>query len=159
MAGKDIDACVPREQLSKTFSHVSHVIFDLDGTLLDTESLVDEVLEEVVARYGKEWDGRGAQKRLGKRPLEASVSVVEDYELPCSALHFNNEVVASLQSRWVRARPLPGAVRLVKHLHDHCIPVAIASRINLLLQVGRTTFQWSLLGIWSRMESLLLIYF
>lgn len=65
------------------------------------ESLVDEVLEEVVARYGKEWDGRGAQKRLGKRPLEASVSVVEDYELPCSALHFNNEVVASLQSRSV----------------------------------------------------------
>lgn len=35
--------------------------------------------------------------------------------------------VLFLTCRWERARPLPGAVRLVKHLHSHNVPVAIAS--------------------------------
>ncbi|KAG0626295.1 hypothetical protein M758_2G117400 [Ceratodon purpureus] len=106
---------------------VEYVLFDLDGTLLDTESLVDASLKIVVTRYGKNWDGRGAQKRLGKRPLEAAASVIEDYDLPCTPFDFNAEVLALLQERWMHARALPGAIRLVQHLHNHNVPIAIAS--------------------------------
>ena len=65
------------------------------------ESLVDASLEIVVKRYGKQWDGRGAQKRLGKRPLEAAAAVIEDYDLPCTPFDFNEEVLALLQDRFV----------------------------------------------------------
>lgn len=71
------------------------------GCVSGAESLVDASLEIVVRRYGKEWDGRGGQKRLGKRPLEAAASVIEDYDLPCTPFDFNNEVLALLQERFV----------------------------------------------------------
>lgn len=67
---------------------------------MTAESLVDEVLEELVTRYGKEWDGRGPQKRSGKRPLEASASVVGYYDLPCTPAVFYNEAIALLQDRF-----------------------------------------------------------
>lgn len=58
------------------------------------------MLEEVVTRFGKDWDGRGAQKWLGKRPVEAAASVVEEYDLPCTPVAFNDEVIALLQDRF-----------------------------------------------------------
>jgi len=61
---------------------------------------VEEVLERVVTSYGKDWDGgRGAQKRLGKRPLEAAASVVEEYGLSCTPAALNDEVITLLQDR------------------------------------------------------------
>eukprot|EP00252_Welwitschia_mirabilis_P013342 TRINITY_DN2939_c0_g1_i1.p1 TRINITY_DN2939_c0_g1~~TRINITY_DN2939_c0_g1_i1.p1 ORF type:complete len:411 (+),score=84.13 TRINITY_DN2939_c0_g1_i1:548-1780(+) len=106
----------------------SFVILDLDGTLLDTEGFVDEVLQEVLPeRYGKAWDGRGEEKRLGKRPLEAAAAIVEDYGLPCSPEQLLRDLHPKFESRWSRAKPLPGADRLVKHLQRHNVPLALAS--------------------------------
>ena len=62
------------------------------ATLLDTENVVDEVLKEVLAKYGKQWDGRGDAKRLGKAPLEAVVLIIEDYQLPCTPKQFISEI-------------------------------------------------------------------
>ncbi|KAG0504533.1 hypothetical protein KC19_N023800 [Ceratodon purpureus] len=93
----------------------------------DVKSLVDASLKIVVTHYGKNWDGRGARKRLGKRPLEAAASVIEDYDLSCTPFDFNAEVLALLQERWMHSRALPGAIRLVQHLHNHNVPIAIAS--------------------------------
>lgn len=67
------------------------------------ESLVEEVLQIQVTKYGKEWDGRGAQRRLGKRPLEAAACVIEDYDLPCTPVAFHAESLALLGIRWDRS--------------------------------------------------------
>lgn len=69
---------------------------------------MEEVLESVVTSFGKEWDGaRGAQKRLGKRPLEAAASVVEEYDLPCTPVALNNEVITLLHDRYTPCSPSP----------------------------------------------------
>lgn len=105
----------------------SHVLLDLDGTLLDTDSVADEVLKEFLAKYGKQWDGRGDEKRLGKSPLEAAALIVEDYQLPCTPQQFMSEIWPSFENIWCKVKPLPGAVRLIKHLQSHSVPMALAS--------------------------------
>jgi len=108
---------------------------------------VEEVLEIQVTKYGKEWDGRGSQRRLGKRPLEAAACLIEDYDLPCTPVEFNAESLALLGNRWERARALPGAARLVDHFHSHGVPLALASsspmqsiRTKLSFQAGWKDF-------------------
>lgn len=66
---------------------------------MDAEALVDEVLQIQVTGFGKKWDGRGAQKRLGKRPLEAAACLIEDYGLPCTPEELTTETLALLQPR------------------------------------------------------------
>ncbi|KAG5516728.1 hypothetical protein RHGRI_037462 [Rhododendron griersonianum] len=70
---------------------VSCVILDLDGTLLNTDGIVSEVLKLYLVKYGKQWDGREAHKTVGKSPLEASAVIVEDYGLPISINEFVSE--------------------------------------------------------------------
>ncbi|EFJ19251.1 hypothetical protein SELMODRAFT_233432 [Selaginella moellendorffii] len=102
---------------------MTNVIFDLDGTLLDTERIVDEVCEEfLLAKYGKQWDRRNLEKRLGKKPLQAVAAIVEDYELPCTPEQFMAEIVDLVRGR--------GANRLLKHLVAHKIPIVIGSNTS-----------------------------
>jgi FMN phosphatase YigB (HAD superfamily) len=78
---------------------ISHVILDLDGTLIDTETLVEEALELIVSGYGKKWDGKGAHKRLGRRPLESAASLIQDYDLPCTPQELHSQILAFMKNR------------------------------------------------------------
>lgn len=62
---------------SLDMSPISGVIWDLDGTVLDTESLIFQVAKEVVSRHGAELTESAAQAATGLRPLE-SWQVVAD---------------------------------------------------------------------------------
>ncbi|CAM6109053.1 unnamed protein product [Calypogeia fissa] len=118
---------------------ITHLILDLDGTLLDTERLVDAVSKEIVTNCGKKWDGRGAEKRLGKRPLEAAEALKQDYDLPISAEEIFTQSIELLNNQWAGAKVLPGAARLLQYLKQHSIPVAVASSspmTSILVKLG-----------------------
>ncbi|KAK9085089.1 hypothetical protein Sjap_025500 [Stephania japonica] len=106
---------------------VSCVILDLDGTLLNTDGIVSEVLRVFLEKYGKGWDDRGAEKILGKTPFEAAAAIVEDYELPFTVDGFLSELNPMFTDRWCNIKALPGANRLIKHLKAHGVPMAVAS--------------------------------
>lgn len=113
---------------SKTLSRtVSHVILDLDGTLLNTDGIVNEVLKNVLVKYGKKWDKRGAQRIVGKTPMEAVAAIVEDYELPCKIEEFVSTISPMFDDRWCNVKALPGASRLINHLRSKGVPMALAS--------------------------------
>ncbi|GJN01121.1 hypothetical protein PR202_ga18360 [Eleusine coracana subsp. coracana] len=94
---------------------ISHVILDLDGTLLNTDSIVSRVVEPFLVKNGKSWDSKKAHKLVGKTPYEAAALVIEDYGLPYST------------EEWCNIKPLPGANRLIKHLRSNGVPMALAS--------------------------------
>ncbi|RZC66834.1 hypothetical protein C5167_010528 [Papaver somniferum] len=106
---------------------LSCVILDLDGTLLNTDGLVGDVLKMLLVKYGKQWDAKVAHRIVGKTPIEAATAVKEDYELTCTADEFMSEITPMLSERWCNIRALPGANRLIKHLKGHGVPMALVS--------------------------------
>ncbi|KAI9198040.1 hypothetical protein LWI28_009041 [Acer negundo] len=106
---------------------VSAVILDLDGTLINTDGIVSDVLKVYLVKYGKQWDGREAQKIVGKTPLEEAAIIVDDYKLPCSTEDFVAEIYPMFNDQCCNIKALPGANRLIKHLRSHGVPMALAS--------------------------------
>ncbi|KAJ0745948.1 putative riboflavin kinase [Helianthus annuus] len=79
---------------------VSCVILDLDGTLVNTDGIVREVLKVYLVKYEKKWDGREAQKIIGKTPIEAAAAIVEDYGLPLSKEDLLSEISPMFSDRY-----------------------------------------------------------
>ncbi|WOL14222.1 bifunctional riboflavin kinase/FMN phosphatase-like [Canna indica] len=106
---------------------ISHVILDLDGTLINTDGIVNEVLKVILVRYGKKWDNKKAHRIVGKTPKEAASIVVEDYELPCTTEEFISQITPMFFDQLCNIKALPGASRLIKHLKNNGVPMALAS--------------------------------
>ncbi|GAB4824891.1 hypothetical protein Ancab_007761 [Ancistrocladus abbreviatus] len=99
------------------------VIFDLDGTLLNTENATRGILKEFLAKFGKALNTDTEHRRLGRTQKETAIVMVEDYDLPFTPDQFIQEITPL----WAEAKPLPGANRAISHLHKHQIPLALAS--------------------------------
>ncbi len=60
---------------------------------------MEEALELIVSGYGKKWNGEGAHKRLGKRPLESAASLIQDYDLPCTPQELYSQILDFMKNR------------------------------------------------------------
>ncbi|KAB1204259.1 (DL)-glycerol-3-phosphatase 2 [Morella rubra] len=108
---------------------ITHVIFDMDGLLLDTEKYYTEVQEIILARYNKTFDWSLKAKMMGKKAIEAARVFVEETGLSdsLSAEDFLVEREAMLQKLFPNSELMPGAGRLIRHLHAKGIPICLAT--------------------------------
>ncbi|KAL3155731.1 hypothetical protein ABBQ32_012751 [Trebouxia sp. C0010 RCD-2024] len=119
---------------------VKGVVFDLDGTLLDTESFVTEAVRSVVEAHGKILTPEAMQASTGRRPIEAWQAVRDVLDIDATAQQLFDESEPILTERWHMAKLMPGAHRLLWHLHKHKIPVALAT------STSRATFGAKMAG-------------
>ncbi|KAM3395712.1 bifunctional riboflavin kinase/FMN phosphatase [Capsicum galapagoense] len=117
------------------------IIFDLDGTLLSTEHLTKEILKEFLAGYGKVPDKEKEKKRLGMAQKEYAIGIVSDYDLPLMPDEYIQAVMPLYHDKWLQAKALPGANRLIRHFYEHGVPIALASNSKRKNIDGKVSLQ------------------
>jgi len=106
---------------------ITHIIYDMDGLLLDTESLHEKVNQEVAQRYGKTFDKTTKIAIAGRPTLDSAQILVKTLKLPITAQEYLIERNQLLYPLYQTATILPGAIKLTNHLFNENIPQAIAS--------------------------------
>jgi HAD superfamily hydrolase (TIGR01509 family) len=93
------------------------VVFDLDGVLIESESVWDGARREVVAETGGHWRDKATRAMLGMSAPEWSRYVRDELDVRLAPEEINARVVAHVLDRYRHALPLlPGAVPAVRRL-------------------------------------------
>ncbi|KAL5549152.1 hypothetical protein UlMin_004383 [Ulmus minor] len=110
---------------------ITHVIFDFEGTLIDSEDFFTEVQQTILARYNKTFDLSLKAKLIGKKPIESSRIFVEETGISefITAEEFMVERQVMLEKLFPSSELIPGASRLIRHLHAKGIPICVASGV------------------------------
>jgi HAD superfamily hydrolase (TIGR01509 family) len=96
---------------------VEAVIFDLDGVLVDSETIWDNARQELVARVGGSWRPEATREMMGMSSSEWSAYLRDRLGVPLSAEEISSEVAASVEQRYAQELPLlPGAREAVLRL-------------------------------------------
>jgi HAD superfamily hydrolase (TIGR01509 family) len=120
---------------------IDAVVFDLDGLLLDTERLWDEVREELARERGGQWSDRAQADMMGMSSPEWSRYMHDVVGLAESPDHIAEEVVRRMETRYRERLPLiAGAREAVERLAARW-PLGLASSsnrplIDLALELG-----------------------
>lgn len=106
---------------------ITHAIFDLDGTLLDTENLYTEAAIVVCKRYGAAYTHEIKRKVMGGDTVAGAHYVVQTLALPIEPAHYIAERERELYLLLEQVAPMPGAVALLEALQKRAIPIAVAT--------------------------------
>ncbi|XP_063703798.1 pseudouridine-5'-phosphatase-like [Culicoides brevitarsis] len=109
------------------FRPVSAVIFDMDGTILATEAVIEGVYREICEKFKKSFVSDVRLKILGTTEQNSCRTVIADCQLPCSETDFMRDYKSLTLERLGNCELLPGVERLIRHLHSKGIPIAIAT--------------------------------
>jgi HAD superfamily hydrolase (TIGR01509 family) len=109
---------------------IEAVVFDLDGVLVDSEHVWDEVREQLAREQGGRWHERAQADMMGMSSGEWSRYLRDVIGVPGSAEEISNEVVRRMQARYADELPLiEGAIDAVRRVASD-FRLAVASSSN-----------------------------
>ena len=129
---------------------IEGVIFDLDGVLLDSEHVWDEIREQLARERGGRWHERAQREMMGMSSLEWSRYMHDEIGVPDPPEEISAEVVRRLEAVYRDHLPtVPGAKEAVERMADRW-PLALASSSNRELIV----LALQLLGVADRFQAI-----
>ena len=109
---------------------IDAVVFDLDGVILDTEELWDDVREGLARERGGRWSERAQADMMGMSSPEWARYMHDVVGLAEPPEEINREVVHRMLDRYAKRLPLiDGAVSAVKRIAERW-PLGLASSSN-----------------------------
>ena len=112
-----------------TFSKISHILFDMDGLLLDTERMYTIAQQKILDRFEIQFTWEVKSKMMGRKALDAVNLMLDIYNLhgKISAEDFLKEREKNLDELFPSCELMPGVERLLLHLHKKNVPMAVAT--------------------------------
>ncbi len=118
---------------------VRFVIFDVDGLLLDTEPVYTRATQTIVTRFGKTFDWSIKANMIGRAAADSAHYLIETLDLPISPQEYLTERNDLMREGFAKCDAKPGAESLIRHLHHHNIPIAVATSSSRALFLLKTT--------------------
>lgn len=113
--------------MAGNFRKVTHCIFDMDGLLLDTEKIYENILRDLIKSYNSTYPWATRMKVMGTTEQRTVSIIVNDLKLSCTVDEFLKKFREKQLVDLAGAPLMRGAERLVKHLKQNNIPIAVAT--------------------------------
>ncbi|CAH0731880.1 unnamed protein product, partial [Brenthis ino] len=110
-----------------SYKPVTHVLFDMDGLILNTEDLYTLGFQEVASRYGKEFTFDLKCKIMGQQSREFAGSIISELGLPLTVDEFLLETRKIFNDLFLHSKVMPGVEKLLSHLSKHKVPIGLAT--------------------------------
>jgi HAD superfamily hydrolase (TIGR01509 family) len=129
------------------------VLFDMDGTLLDSEKLWDVALDDLAAALGGELSSRGRQLMVGSS-LARSIAIMHEDLGVTADPHSSGAYLTERAAQLFRTALVwkPGARQLLRAVYDAGLPAALVTSTQRALTeialdtLGRELFAASVCG-------------
>ena len=110
---------------------VTHVIFDMDGLLLNTTKAYSEVTRIILERHGKTPCPEFGLSVRGMRFVDFAQEAIDFYGLPYTVEEYDQEYKKLIVPLFRDTTEfLEGVETFLAHLHKHNIPMAVATSSN-----------------------------
>ncbi|KAK5972542.1 Pseudouridine-5'-monophosphatase [Trichostrongylus colubriformis] len=108
---------------------VTHVIFDFDGLLVDTEACYTIANQTMLRKFGREYTKELNAKMMGRKEDEAFTWLLKEVGIDdkITVKEYLAQYDVMLEGMFLKCKALPGAERLVRHLAKKDVPMAICS--------------------------------
>ena len=103
------------------------IIFDLDGTLLDTEPLYTAAAQRVLDPHGHTYTMELKRRVMGGDSNRSAQLTIDEFALPMTAKEFLVKRESYLKVLFPEAEEMTGAGDYLRHLHSTNIPTGIAT--------------------------------
>lgn len=106
---------------------ITHLIYDCDGLLLDTERINWQVNQTIASRYGKAFNESVHRQMIGRTAADSAQIMIDRLPLPINTDDYLSQRYDLVTELYPTAEPLPGAQALTQHFARCGFPQAIAT--------------------------------
>lgn len=130
------------------------VIFDLDGTILDSMKMWQDLDRDFLERYGKEYKPQVSEMMLSKSLEQAAEIIAEQYNLPLTPQEIVEEWNVQLYEKYMYELELkPNALEMIEMFEKYKIPMCVATLTEKWYAEGAL----KRLGIYDKMQFVLTV--